>query len=107
MSEIAEIVENRLVNNYIYDQLKKIKKNKINATSILIRLGSQITGEYNFSFTSEEMIIKIDRKKDITEIRNKITQLLKNLIPPTIDINFIFKILSGNGELTIRPKRNV
>lgn len=107
MLGMAEIVENQSVNIYICKQLKKIKKNKVNASSILIKLGNQLSKEFNFTFTSDEMLIKVDRKHNINEVKVKVISLLKDLLPSDIDIRFIFKIIPNEYGLSLRIKRNI
>ena len=107
MFGMVEILEDESVNNYIYNQLKQIKKNNVSATSILINLGNLISKDHNCTFTSDGMVIKIDRKKDFVEVKAKIISMLTSLVPLEIDIKFLFKILSHGCELVLRIKRNI
>jgi len=107
MLEMVEIIENHSVNNYISDQLKLIKKNNINTTSILIKLYNLIYKDYICTFTSGEMTIRLDKKRNIIDTKKSIIIIIKSLVPKNIDISFLFKFFSNDRELILRVKRNI
>jgi hypothetical protein len=110
MTEMAVLLQNKIVSHYVHSQFKKLKKNKdvINCKVILNKLAEKLKETYTIvNQTSDELIIKFDKKKNVDDIKNDIKSNIQSLVDKDIDIDFLFRIIKNNNELIIRAKRMV
>lgn len=105
-----ELLEDKNVNKYTQIQLKKLQKNKnnINTKEILTKFSEEIKEIYTITRQNpDEIVLKIDKKRNVEDIKKDIQARLENLIGVDVEINLLYKILKINNELIIRTKRIV
>lgn len=108
MSILAtNLFDSKHLNDYVHLQFKKLKKkkNKLKSSDILVKLNDSIKDKYNIIRSStNELVIKIEKKKSIKDAHKDIQQELKKLLP-NMDINLLFKIVDNSNEIIIKAKR--
>ena len=104
------VVEERFVTKNIQRELRKIynNKEKINIDYIMDCIINELN-QYNIlSATSTEIIVKIDKKTNTDELKDKIIDCInKEIKNSNININFLFKFIIINNEFIIRLKRKI
>lgn len=98
------------VDQYVKEQFKKLIKNKnrINIEVILDYLADELKPSYVIiSKTPDELILKIDRKKNIKDIESEVKNLIVQRIKGEFDVNLLFRFLSVSNEFIIRSKRKI
>lgn len=104
---VTNLFDSKNLNNYVHLQFKKLKKkkNKLKSSDILVKLNSSIKDKYNIIRSSNnELVIKLEKKKNIKDAHKDIQQELKKLLP-NMDINLLFKIVDNSNEIIIKAKR--
>lgn len=106
---IPQLVDNK-VNQYIKQQFRKLhkNKNKINIEVIIDFLADELKTTYTLiSKTPEELILKIDKKKNIKDIETEVKSLLTQKLKGEFDIYLLFRFLTAGNEYIIRSKRKI
>jgi len=110
MAAVVNLFENECVTSYIQSQFKKLKKkkDKINCEQLITKLNESIKDKYTINkISTNELTIKVDKKKIMEDVKADISNELSELIGPDIDVNFLFKFIKNNNELIVRLKRKI
>jgi cell division protein FtsX len=98
------LFESPAIKNKIATQFKMIKKSEISTEQILDKLEDELRDKYTVNRSNSQIYIKVDKRKNITNVRNEVEDLLNSIEVP-YDKNYLFKLLSGQNEIIVRIRR--
>jgi hypothetical protein len=108
MTELALLLENTSVIHYVQSQFKKMKKHKLETNASITILAEQLKATHTVTRqSSDELAIKIDKKKNVDEIKRELTEVLSNIVDKDIDISLLYKFVKVNNEMINKVKRKI
>jgi polyribonucleotide nucleotidyltransferase len=102
METVLELYESKSINNRFKKHIKLIRKNKIDVNSIINNIKSKLEDKYNITVNDTEIFIKIDKRKNIEEVKKEIEGILNKF---NFDTRFLLRITTIPNTVVIKVRR--
>jgi hypothetical protein len=99
------LFESPSIKETLKSQFKKIKKSKVTIDTVQNELIQRLNDKYNCTRSNYEVMIKVDKRKNIEQVKNEVQNVL-NEIEVTFDMIYLFKVKVGQNEIIVRARRN-
>lgn len=107
MNTIQADLDSENVKRKIRNQLRTVRKEKIDSFDILSEVADELKDVYTITKkTNCELSIKIDKKKKVEEVESEIRKILESkLNNKNIDVDILFRINVRDADINIQTKR--
>jgi hypothetical protein len=99
------LFESPSIKDTLKSQFKRIKKSKVTIDTVQNELIQRLDDKYNCIKSNYEIMIKVDKRKNIEQVKNEVQNVL-NEIEVTFDMIYLFKVKVGQNEIIVRARRN-
>lgn len=104
MSTALGLFESPSLKETIKGQFKQIKKSTVTIDTVLGQMTTLLSEKYNVQKNSYEVIVKVDKRKNIDHVKKEVQQVLDQINVP-FDMKYLFKVLKGQNEIIVRARR--